>query len=101
MEIVYHWHNIETSDAIKDYANQKVRKLTEHFNDLHSAIVRFRVEKIDHLIEVTIKADHEQFVAHERNHDMYAAIDLVEAKLEKQIRRHKEKLRDRAHRPNH
>lgn len=95
MEIAYHWHNLESTKALKDYIDKKVGKLTEHFNDLQSAVVRLKVEKIDHIIEITINADSDQFVAHERNHDMYAAIDLVENKLQKQIRRHKEKLLDR------
>ncbi|MCB1309367.1 MAG: ribosome-associated translation inhibitor RaiA [Leptospiraceae bacterium] len=99
MDISFHWHNLEQSDAIEDYARKKVEKLSEHFNKLMSAVVRLRVEKIDHIAELAIHADGEQFIASDREHDMYAAIDLAEAKLEKQIRRHKEKVLDRKHRP--
>ncbi|MCB1172624.1 MAG: ribosome-associated translation inhibitor RaiA [Leptospiraceae bacterium] len=97
MEINYHWHNLESTDALKEYIDRKINKLTGHFNNLQSAVVRLKVEKIDHIVEITINADHEQFVATERNHDMYAAVDLVESKLEKQIRRNKEKVHDRIH----
>ena len=100
MEISYHWHNLDTSDAIKDYADKKIEKLSSHFNTLMSAVVRFRVEKIDHFVELTLNGDGVQFIATEENSDVYAAIDLLERKLERQVRRHKEKNLGKNHRHN-
>ncbi len=91
MEISYHWHNLEKSQALKDYADKKIEKLSGHFNSLLSATVRFRVEKLDHTVEVTLNGDGVQFIVTEANQDVYAAVDLVESKLERQVRRHKEK----------
>ncbi|MCB1326122.1 MAG: ribosome-associated translation inhibitor RaiA [Spirochaetales bacterium] len=99
MDISYHWHNVEQSDAIEDYTNKKIQKLADHFSSLMSAVVRFKVEKLDQFVELAIDADGHQFIASERDHDLYAAIDLAEEKLEKQIRRHKEKHLSKRHRP--
>ena len=100
MEITFHWHNLDTSDAIKDYATQKVEKIASHFNSLNSAVVRFKVEKLDNFVEFTINGDGVQFIATETNPDLYAAIDLLERKMERQVRRHKEKHLGKMHRHN-
>jgi putative sigma-54 modulation protein len=91
MDITFHWHNLEASDAIKDYAEKKIEKLAGHLTKLISATVRLRVEKINSIAEFTLNGDGVQFIAEDQDHDMYAAIDLLEKKLEKQIRKHKEK----------
>ena len=98
MEITYHWHNLETSDAMKDYAEKKIEKLAGHINNIISVTVRFRVEKINNIAEFTIIGDGTTFIAEEQDADMYAAIDLLEKKLEKQIRKHKEKNLGKHHR---
>jgi len=91
MEINYHWHNLESSDAIREYAEKKIDKLAGHFSKLASVTVRFRVEKINHIAEFTLNGDGSQFIAEDQEKDMYAAIDLIEKKLEKQLKKHKEK----------
>jgi len=98
MEITYHWHNLETSDAMKDYAQKKIEKLAGHINNIISATVRFRVEKINHIVEFTIHGDGAQFIGEDQGPDMYAAIDLLEKKLEKQIKKHKDKNMGKHHR---
>ena len=100
MEITYHWHNLDTSDAIKSYAQKKVDKLSSHFNNLISGVVRFRVEKLDHHVELTLNGDGVQFIATENNSDVYAAIDLIEKKLERQVKKHKEKNLGKNNRTN-
>jgi len=100
MEITYHWHNLDTSDAIKDHVSKKVEKLSAHFNTMFSAVVRFRVEKVHHFVEVTLNGDGTQFIAAEENQDVYAALDLLEKKLERQVRRHKERHLGKNHRNN-
>ncbi|MCE9600091.1 MAG: ribosome-associated translation inhibitor RaiA [Spirochaetia bacterium] len=99
MEISYHFHNLESSDGLKDYARKKIEKLAAHFNAFHSALVRFRVEtKINHSIELTLNGDGVQFIATENGTDMYAIVDMLEEKLGKQIRKHKEKHLGSSHR---
>ena len=91
MEIAYHFHNLDPSDAMKEYASKKVEKLTGHFNSVMSAVIRFRTEKIHHTAEISVNGDGVQYIATETAGDMYAAIDLAEKKLEKQLKKHKEK----------
>ncbi len=98
MEIAYHFHNLDPSDAMKDYASKKVEKLTGHFNSVMSAIVRFRTEKIQQIVEISVNGDGVQYIATETADDMYAAIDLAEKKLEKQLKKHKEKQLGKHHR---
>ncbi|MDH5656934.1 MAG: ribosome-associated translation inhibitor RaiA [Spirochaetia bacterium] len=98
MDITYHGLNIETTDAMKEYAQKKIEKLAGHINNIISVTVRFRVEKINHIVEFTINGDGAQFIAEDQGPDMYAAIDLLERKLEKQIKKHKEKHMGKHHR---
>ncbi len=95
MEITHFFQNLESSDALKEYAEKKIDKMSVHFDSLISANVRFRVEKINQIVEFELNADGTQFVAEESASDMYAALDLLEKTLERKIRRHKEKQMDR------
>lgn len=99
MDINFHWHSIEKSDALKEYAEKKIQKLAPHFNSLMAATVRFKVEnKINQICEFTVTGDGNDFFASETDENLYAAIDLVEKKLLKQINKHKEKQEGKHHR---
>ncbi|MBX7057432.1 MAG: ribosome-associated translation inhibitor RaiA [Leptospirales bacterium] len=98
MDIQFHFQGMEPTDALKEYTRKKIEKLSAHFEKLFSAVVHFKVERINQIVEFVIDADGEKFVASEANSDMYAAIDLAEDKLAKQIRRHKDKALGRRHR---
>ncbi len=97
MDIHYHWHNIDHSDSIQEYAYKKINKLANHFDIDFAAVVRFKSEKNSQFCELafTQMKGLGDFVASASHDSLYAAIDLAEAKLEKQIRRHKEKITDR------
>ncbi len=99
MDISFHWHNLEKSDALKEYAEKKIQKLAPLFNSLIGATVRFKVEKINQICEFTLTGDGSEFFAAETHEkDLYAAIDLVEKKLVKQINKSKEKQEGKHHR---
>ena len=98
MEISYHGLNVEATEPMKEYAHKKIEKLAGHINNIISVTVRFRVENINHIVEITINGDGTQFIAEDQGSDMYAAIDLLERKLEKQIKKHKEKHMGKHHR---
>lgn len=91
MDISYHFQNIESSDALKEHAHKAIDKMVAQLNNPISCTVRFKVEKLNHIVEMTMLADGGQFVADEKADDMYKSIDLVEKKMEKQIKKHKEK----------
>lgn len=86
--------NIEVTPALRDYVEKKVGKLARYFDgepDI-SANVNLKVYDTNSKIEVTIPMPQLVLRAEEVNQDMYAAIDLVTDKLERQIRKHKTKV---------
>ena len=91
--------NIQLTEALKDYVEKKIGRLEKYFeaplaSDLH---VTLSVYKNMHNVEVTIPLVGALLRAEEKNADMYAAIDLVLEKLERQIRKHKTRM-NRKHR---
>ena len=84
------------TDSIKAYIEEKVNKLNKYFdNDDIEAKIVIKVANNREIIEVTIPTNKYTLRAEERNEDLYAAIDLVVDKLERQIRKNKTKLNDR------
>ena len=84
------------TDSIKAYIEEKINKLDKYFdNDDIEAKIVVKVANNREIIEVTIPTNKYTLRAEERNEDLYAAIDLVIDKLERQIRKNKTKLNDR------
>lgn len=86
--------NIEVTDAIRDYVEKKVNKLDRYFNSgiTSDVYVNISVYNDEQIIEVTIPMPGLLLRAEEMHADLYAAIDLVVDKLERQIRKHKTKV---------
>lgn len=84
--------NIESSDALKDYAVKRLSKIDKYIDRTAEAHVVLSVEKRRHKADVTLNADGAVINAVEITEDLYAAIDMVMDKLERQIKKHKEKL---------
>lgn len=81
------------TDAIKDYAETKLGKLEKYFKDDEvTANVLTRVRGNSQIVEVTIPTSKFVLRSEEENEDLYAAIDLVSDKLERQIRKNKTRL---------
>ena len=89
------------TDAIKNYIEEKISKLDKYFdnNDIEAKIVVKTANNKD-IIEVTIPTNKYTLRAEERNDDLYASIDLIVDKLERQIRKNKTKLNDRYKKEN-
>ena len=87
--------NIEVTPAIREYVEKKVAKLERYFTETPEATVnvnlRFNQDKTSK-VEITIPMPQLVLRAEETNADMYAAIDLIVDKLERQIRKHKTKV---------
>jgi putative sigma-54 modulation protein len=94
MNINIRGERFELTDALKEYVEKKLSKLERYFEaPLTSEVnVTLSVIKDLHSIEVTIPLPGVLLRAEERNNDMYASIDLVLDKLERQIRKHKTKV---------
>ena len=81
------------TEAIKDYTETKLGKLEKYFKDDDvTANVLTRVRGNSQIVEVTIPTDKFILRSEEENDDLYAAIDLVSDKLERQIRKNKTRL---------
>jgi putative sigma-54 modulation protein len=86
--------NIEVTPAIRDYVEKKVGKVERFFDETPTAPVHVNLQVINNqqIIEITISMPQLLLRAEETHTDMYAAIDLVVEKLERQIRKHKTKV---------
>lgn len=87
-------HHIEVTDALKDYVEEKMNRLERHFDQVTDIHVILGVEKVRQQAEATIDLAGAKVHAQAENEDMYAAIDALIDKLDRQVLKHKEKLRD-------
>ena len=92
----------QLSDGMQTFIREKAEKLLHYFDRLMSIEVTVDLkDELNKTVEFLVSAEHKHdFVASERNADIVAAVDLVLAKLESQIRRYKEKIQDRRRRPS-
>ncbi|TEB04314.1 putative sigma-54 modulation protein [Pelotomaculum schinkii] len=95
MNVQVRGRNIEVTSALKEYVGKRVGKLDKYIDNLGDAQVTMTVEKDSHRIEVTIPINGMILRGEESTGDMYASIDLVVEKLEKQIGKYKGKLQKR------
>lgn len=93
MEIIIHGRHINATDAIKNYINKKASKLTKYSSKISKIQFTLKIEGQNNIVEAICSAARATLVAEVINSDMYAAIDLVIDKLEKQIIKQKEKLK--------
>lgn len=92
MQITVRGKNIQITDALRDYATKKVERIDKYFDRPVEAQVMLTVEKDHHTVEVTAMVDGLILRGEESSPDMYASIDLVSDKLEKQIERYKTRI---------
>ena len=90
-----HGDNLTITDAIRNYIEEKIGKLERYFNDVPNAVAHVKVKTYQNSttkIEVTIPLKNVTLRAEERHDDLYAAIDLVTSKLERQVRKYKTRV---------
>ena len=90
-------HHLDVSPALRAYVTEKMQRLTRHFDHVISIDVILNVEKLDQIAEASVNAGGRTLFATEKDTDMYAAIDGLIDKLDRQVRRLKQKLRDHHH----
>ncbi len=98
MQIATTFRHMEASEALKSYAEEKLGRVQKYIDEPIVAQVFLSVEKIRHIAEITITAKGITIKASEETNDMYAAIDAVLDKIERQLRRYKEKIKE--HKPS-
>ncbi len=93
MKIMTYGKNIDITPALKDYAVEKVSKIGKYFDgEPQEAQVSMQVEKDRHIVEVTAYINGLILRGEEETHDMYASIDGVIEKLERQVHKYKTKI---------
>lgn len=82
---------MDVTDALKQHVSAKFEKIERHFDHVTNVHVILAVEKKRQIAEATVHISGAELFANAENENMYAAIDALSAKLDKQIIRHKEK----------
>jgi len=96
MQIDITGQNVEVTQALRAYVTEKFEKLERHFENLTGCRVVLRLERELHIVEGTVGVGGRPNDLHAEveAQDMYAAIDLLTDKLDRQVRRHKDKVTD-------
>ncbi len=94
MQINITGHHIEVTEALRNYIENKCQRLERHFDQLTNIHVVLNVEKMRQKAEATLYLSGVDIFASAENEDMYAAIDDLADKLDRQIKKHREKLTD-------
>ncbi|HHV58241.1 MAG TPA: ribosome-associated translation inhibitor RaiA [Firmicutes bacterium] len=92
MRITVRGKNIEITPALRDYVEKKMGKLPKLLDDITEATVTLGVERDRHMVEVTVPVGGRLLRGEVASGDMYASIDMVIEKLEKQIEKYKTRL---------
>jgi len=93
MQITYTFRNLDSSNALKAYAAEKVERVNKYLDRASEAHVVCTVERHHHVCDITIHAGAFSMRGHEKSEDMYASVDLAMDKIERQLKRYKEKLK--------
>lgn len=94
MQIDITGHHVEVSEALRDYVDSKFEKLERYFDTVVDVHVVLTVEKLTRKAEATLNVNGAKLYAGAFNDDMYAAIDGLIDKLDRQMIKHKEKCAD-------
>ena len=93
MEINFTGHHVEVTPALRAFTEDKFEKLGRHYDKITSINVVFNIEKLAQIAEATIFIAKGEIHARAESEDMYAAIDELMDKLDRQLIKHKEKKR--------
>lgn len=90
-------HHVEVTPALHDYVTGKVERVIRHFDHVTSVHVVLSVEKLRQKAEITLHVKGKDIYADADDTDLYASIDAVADKLDRQVLKHKEKAGDHTH----
>lgn len=94
MQINLSGHHLDITPALRAYVETKLKRIERHFDHVITAHVVLSVEKERKKAEASIHVNRGNLFADAEHHDMYAAIDRLMDKLDRQVKKHKEKLAD-------
>ena len=85
-------HHIEITDSLRNYVTEKMDRIERHFDKVTNTHVILTVESVRHKAEATINMSGNNIFAENTQDDMYAAIDGLIDKLDRQVKKYKEKI---------
>lgn len=100
MNLIIQGHHVEVTPAMRDYVHGKLERIRRHFDHVIDADVVLAVEdKLRQKAEITLRVRGGSLHAESTDGDMYAAIDLLMDKLDRQVLRHKDRVKTHARDP--
>ena len=97
MQISVSFRNVDPSDHLKSYAENRMARFKKYMEEPVEIHLVLSIQKFRHTADVTISADGIKIKAQEETGDLYSAIDMVLDKIEKQMKRHRDKIKE--HKP--
>lgn len=94
MQIILSGHHVDITDPLRQYVSSKMERLARHFDNVTDIHVVLSVEKLRQKAEATLHLSGNNLFADATEEDMYAAIDSLVDKLDRQVKKHKEKVTD-------
>ncbi|MBT5890793.1 MAG: ribosome-associated translation inhibitor RaiA [Chromatiales bacterium] len=94
MQVNLSGHHVEVTDALRQYVGDKIKRIERHFDNVTDIQCILTVEKLEHKAEATIHVSGATLFADAVDENMYAAIDALADKLDRQVKKHKEKTTD-------
>ena len=92
MNVTFTGRHLDVTDALRDYANEKLQRLFRHYDKITNVHIIFGVEKLVQQAEATVNVPRGGVIhAHAESEDMYGSIDALFEKLERQVAKHREK----------
>ena len=93
-KIAIHGHHLDITEAMREHVMTHLARALKHFDQLQRVSVNMRIEKLIHHVEVTVHMPGRDTHTQAQAGNMYAAIDDVCLKLDRQVLKHKERIRD-------
>ncbi len=94
MQLNISGHHLEVTDSLRNYVTSKIEKLSHHFDKITNTHVTLSVDKQVQKAEATMHVNGKDLFAEANHDDLYAAIDQLADKLDRQLIKHKEKMRN-------
>lgn len=93
MQVSITGRHVDLSDSLRAHVERRLESLNRYFDGVISAHVVFCLEGARHIAEITIHANHVSLHAEQETDDLYASIDLAADKIEKQLKKYKDRIR--------
>ncbi len=94
MQLNVSGHHVEVTESLRGYVTTKIERLERHFDNVSDVHCILTVEKLRHKADATVNVNGDTIYADATEEDMYAAIDGLVDKLDRRVKKHKEKLAD-------